>query len=137
LPEQLNDSPEDVERKRRYRERRGLVAMVIKSIPEAVIQQDAPPIKLWDFLFEYKGKKIALDIRLAPRARVSTLDESIKNLVPHPVDCLIFAFASTPPQELVQQLEQRNRVVGGKIRYVAGEDESTLHNELLGVLESV
>jgi hypothetical protein len=135
--EEPAETPEDTELKRRYKERTALARKVIGSIPEAAVRPVPSSIKFWDFLFAYKGKDFAMDTRLSPASQVSALDESIKNLVIHPVDCLIFAFVSPPGEGLTQQLEQRNRVVGGRVRIVVGDDESTLHNELLGILESV
>jgi len=135
--EEQADSPEDVERRRRYSERILQIRKIIGSIPEVIVPETRSTIKLWDFLFEYKGKKFSIDIRLSPAVLISSLDESIKNLLSYPVDCLIFVFASPPGEQLVRQLEQRDRVLGGRVKYVFGNDESALHNELLGILESV
>ena len=134
---------EEQERKRRVlalQARRALVQKAIEAIPGLTPRKREKPNTYWDFLLDYKGKTIALDVRMrAPSSGPphGSYDESIKVLFSDPIDCIVFVFPEAPGEEFVQQIEQRNKILQGRLRYVVGQDEATLQNELVALLESV
>ena len=135
----LEEQQKAQQRKLAMKARLALLRKTIGAIPGLQLLQEKID-GYWDYVLEYKDKKIALDVRLAKPSTGglhASYDESIKRMLTNPVDCLVFVFGQAPGEEFHQQMERRNKVLQGKIRYLAAQDESTLQNELVALLESV
>jgi hypothetical protein len=128
------ESDEEVALRKKFTDQVAQVRRVVKSIPE--VEFLGTKIRYWDIVFSYKGKRFAVDVRLNAPTRLSSLDDSIKNLVSYPLDCLIFVFGSSPNAQIQRLLERKNRLMGNRLKYTSADDENTLHNEILAILES-
>ncbi|SRR6266700_637405 len=96
---------------------------ILNAIPGAKTLP-AAQIPLWDMLFEYKGKRIGVDIRSVPATQSGVnddYDESIKLLASVPADCLIFVFAHPPAAIVTDHISRRSDLVGGAVKVVVAE----------------
>jgi hypothetical protein len=133
----VNQRKREFERARKHMQ--WLLEKAIQSIPEARLEPNKGPLSgLWEDTITYKGKQLAVDLRIKPPLDAEQYDLSIQQLFSHDeVDCLIFSFGQPPSETVKEHLENRNRALGGRVRFVLATDERQLQNDVLAVLESV
>ncbi len=137
------ESVEEAEARRAalVKKRTAFVRKVAEAIPEVKLEEvsdSSPYTGLWDFILSFKEKKVAIDTRGSIKSPLHiSFDNSIKQLFSSDVDCLLFVFFGKLSDDAKHELDRRTAMLGGRLRYLNGADESTFPNELLGVLESV
>jgi hypothetical protein len=137
-PEQTAHDLEAARLAEAAKKRTQLITKVVQSIPEVQLLEKDKGNVFWEIVLMYKGKKVGIDMRGKVSAPLNTsYDDSLKFLFRNPVDCLIFVFEEPATEPVKTELESRSKLVQGRIRYTFGNDESTVQNNLLGILESV
>src|SRR5713226_10642911 len=105
--------------------------MVLRSalgqIPGAKVLTKDKNLGLWDFLIEYKGKKIALDVRSGPaRKFIDNYDSSVKLMFSYEVDCLIFMFRGEVDEAVMKQFDRRSKELRKTVTVVQVLDDSSV-----------
>jgi hypothetical protein len=140
--EQARDYQRQTEIKRTRNRMQSLLETIVASIPDAKITRSQSNA-LWEDLITYKGKTVAIDMRVVPpmdtdESRVAAYDGSMRRLFEHEeIDCLVFLFGKPPNEKMTQYLEARSRMLHDRMKFLVLADEEVLRNDLVALLESV
>jgi len=117
---------------------RAAIQTAASAIPGATLQR-APTdaIRFWDYVVDYKGKKLAVDMRtLGVLGDGSLYTDSIQQLATHSdTQYLLFLFAEPPSKGLSDYLDLVKDAFPGKIHVVATMDPKSLELELRAILD--
>jgi hypothetical protein len=80
-------------------------------------------MRLWDVYFEYRGKRIAADVRSPENMNKvhESYDDSLKLLASTRSNCLVFVFAHELGPALRDHMASRNSLLEGAVRIVVAD----------------